>query len=460
MGFIGNQGNPSVSADLQKYDNSGSTSITETTTQGAIDNIDDRVDTTETKLATIEDNAQVNVNADWDSVSGDSEILNKPDVLLKSGGTVSGSITVDALSVVNDLSVGGNIDGVDITALGTTVTDFIAEKAAVNGIASLDALGRLNENVDASKIIGTIDTVNLPAGALERLITVTDESARFALTDTEVQLGDTVKQNDTGILYYVVNESELGNSAGYVEYTAGTATNVNWTGIIDKPNSVISLTGDVTGSATMTALGSTSIAVTVQDDSHDHIIANVDGLQTALDAKQNNLIEGPFVDGDKTKLDGIESGAEVNPTDAEIKTAYENNANTEVFTTSEKTMVDVGTSITTTASTIPTAINELNTGISDLKSVIGTTSNSRYDKLLSTLDVIEMDYTSGNLDYVRYTGDNGTNMYYRDVMAYDVNGNLTEVGHFYGTVDLVTASGTTTLSYDGNNNLITATYTE
>jgi hypothetical protein len=44
-------------------------------------------------------------------------------------------------------------------------------------------------------------------------------------------------------------------------------------------NQTITLTGDVSGS------GTTSIAVTIADDSHNHTIANVDGLQTALDGK-------------------------------------------------------------------------------------------------------------------------------------------------------------------------------
>ena len=44
-------------------------------------------------------------------------------------------------------------------------------------------------------------------------------------------------------------------------------------------NQTITLSGDVSGS------GTTSISVTVADDSHNHIIANVDGLQTALDGK-------------------------------------------------------------------------------------------------------------------------------------------------------------------------------
>jgi len=44
-------------------------------------------------------------------------------------------------------------------------------------------------------------------------------------------------------------------------------------------NETITLSGDVSGS------GTTSIVVTVADDSHNHVISNVDGLQTALDAK-------------------------------------------------------------------------------------------------------------------------------------------------------------------------------
>lgn len=44
-------------------------------------------------------------------------------------------------------------------------------------------------------------------------------------------------------------------------------------------NQTITLSGDASGS------GTTAITVTVADDSHNHIISNVDGLQTALDAK-------------------------------------------------------------------------------------------------------------------------------------------------------------------------------
>lgn len=47
----------------------------------------------------------------------------------------------------------------------------------------------------------------------------------------------------------------------------------------------ISLSGDVTGSTTFDGSADVTIAATVADDSHNHIISNVDGLQTALNAK-------------------------------------------------------------------------------------------------------------------------------------------------------------------------------
>ena len=62
--------------------------------------------------------------------------------------------------------------------------------------------------------------------------------------------------------------------------------------------------------------------------------------------------EGAFVDGDKTKLDGIETGATADQTAGEIKTAYESNADTNAFTDAEKTKlngIEAGADVTDTA---------------------------------------------------------------------------------------------------------------
>jgi len=48
----------------------------------------------------------------------------------------------------------------------------------------------------------------------------------------------------------------------------------------------LTINGDASGSATFTNLGNATLTLTISDDSHNHTIANVDGLQTALDGKQ------------------------------------------------------------------------------------------------------------------------------------------------------------------------------
>lgn len=78
--------------------------------------------------------------------------------------------------------------------------------------------------VDASVVTtGTLPLSVLPQGALERLVKVANEEARFALTTGDVQLGDSVLQIDTDIMYIVIDTAQLNNNAGYEEYAAGTA---------------------------------------------------------------------------------------------------------------------------------------------------------------------------------------------------------------------------------------------
>ncbi|WP_395454100.1 LamG-like jellyroll fold domain-containing protein (plasmid) [Azospirillum melinis] len=90
--------------------------------------------------------------------------------------------------------------------------------------------------VAASALTGTIDIARLPAGALERLYPVTSDAERFALTTAQVQKGDTVQVGGTGgLMYLVVDESNLGNATGYRAYTAARASAVDWSGVESKP---------------------------------------------------------------------------------------------------------------------------------------------------------------------------------------------------------------------------------
>lgn len=92
-------------------------------------------------------------------------------------------------------------------------------------------------SLDAGKITsGTISIDRLPHGALERLTVVTDDTARFKLTSSNVQKGDTVKVTSTGKMYYIVDETKLSSEDGYEVYAAGTAASVPWSGVTGKPS--------------------------------------------------------------------------------------------------------------------------------------------------------------------------------------------------------------------------------
>lgn len=106
----------------------------------------------------------------------------------------------------------------------------------------------------------------------------------------------------------------------------------------------------------------------------------------------NSKISYPIADSNK--LASIEAGAEVNPTNLEIKNSYESNANTNVFTDAEKTKLSQITGTNTGDQNI--------SGISVNASAINSLENNKQDVLVSgtsikTINGISI-LGSGNID--------------------------------------------------------------
>jgi len=57
------------------------------------------------------------------------------------------------------------------------------------------------------------------AGTLNKLVTVPDNVARLALTIDDVNFGDIVKEEDTGLMYFVKDVSKLGTKDAFDPYT-------------------------------------------------------------------------------------------------------------------------------------------------------------------------------------------------------------------------------------------------
>jgi hypothetical protein len=107
------------------------------------------------------------------------------------------------------------------------------QKGSANGVATLDSSS-------------LVPITQIPPAALERLVVVANQTARYALTTSTVQNGDTVKQTDTGEMWFVVDQTNLSNSAGYSVYTAGTASSVPYSGVTGVPTASASVTGVLT----------------------------------------------------------------------------------------------------------------------------------------------------------------------------------------------------------------------
>lgn len=148
-------------------------------------------------------------------------------------------------------------------------------------------------------------------------------------------------------------------------------------------------------------------------------------------------------DGDK--LDGIEDNAKDDQVASEVPV----------------TPVDslVATDVQTALEDLHTITDTLTEAVSKNTAVIGTSTLVRYDKLLSNLDVAQMNYTGGDLTSVIYSGDNNTDSFYRDILIYS-SGNLTSIKHYYNKPDLAIESAETVLVYDVDSNLISTQYTE
>lgn len=168
-------------------------------------------------------------------------------------------------------------------------------KNGVTGTATADMSGTVINiatevsPIDASKITsGTIDIARLPQGALERLTIVADQAAMLALTVSQVQNGDTVKNTETGEMFYVKDQTKLGTLAAFEVYTAGRASEAPWTGITGKPTSIQIASGtDSPITSPEVALNSGKITLTA---TINKATASASGLMSATDKTEFDRI--------------------------------------------------------------------------------------------------------------------------------------------------------------------------
>lgn len=269
-----------------------------------------------------------NANNKLDKTTANAQSVKSPTTFagrVTGNGGFTGNLTGDVI---------GNAD----TATKLKTARSISVKGGNNGgtgSANFDGSGNISitiPSIDAASITGVLPLNTIPQGALERLVRVADKAARFKLTTSQVQTGDSVIQNDTGVMYVVVDDSKLNADAGYQEYKAGTALNASYA--TNAGNASSATTADKVGHTLTvqyvnttnsgTLLGSTqtfngSTDVTIK--SYDTVYKDFTGA-TASAAGVHGLVPAPaagnqnkFLRGDGTwqvagEVTGVKGNAE------------------------------------------------------------------------------------------------------------------------------------------------------
>lgn len=206
--------------------------------------------------------------------------IDSDQLTLSNGG---GTITIPAGSGGSALTV--QEEGTPLDA-AVTVLNFIG--------AGITAVENADHTIDITVAAGSapIDTI---FGRTGTVVAVSGDYNADQIDDS-----GTVNKFATAaeLAQIATNDSEIGSNYSQIGANTGNistnTSNINSHTIdINNPHST---------TAAMLGLGNV-------DNTSDAAKPVSTATQTALDGKQDKLAEGAFVDGDKTKLDGIESGA-------------------------------------------------------------------------------------------------------------------------------------------------------
>ena len=199
------------------------------------------------------------------------------------------AVTETAIDTLN-----GNGDGSVKKQVADAVAGIVADAPE-----AYDTLKEISDwiSTHASDASSMNSQINTNKNAIATLNGTGEGSVSKAVADAKADVQskiDTHTSNTT--VHITANERTAWNgkttmaaveAKGYQTEAQVKAIKVNNATAADKLKTAraISLTGDATGSADFDGSEAISIAVTVADDSHNHVISNVDGLQDALNAK-------------------------------------------------------------------------------------------------------------------------------------------------------------------------------
>lgn len=202
-----------------------------------------------------------------DNISeGDNHLRLIKSTLLATFPNVTGAITK------SHTQLNTAVADTEAATSSNTVSTLVKRDASGNfsaGVVTADVTGDLTGNASTADAWSTSRTITL-AGDLTGSVAI-DGSANVTLTAAVAN----DSHNHDG-RYYTETEAD----ARFLGISANAVSASKW-----ATARTLALSGDVSGSVSFDGSANATLTATVADDSHNHIISNVDGLQAALDAK-------------------------------------------------------------------------------------------------------------------------------------------------------------------------------
>lgn len=222
------------------------------------------------------------------------------------------------------------------TTANNTLSSSIAASLRAEYIAADSALSSSQKTYIDQKVAGVVDAAPGTLDTLNELAAALGDDPNFATTVS----------NSIG--------TKLAKASNLSDLTDAAAARTNL-GVDTKANTWTGVSGDVS----ISSLG----VATVADDSHNHIISNIDGLQSALDSKQAAGTYNTII-GTDTDIDT--SGATI------IDNLYMTDGVITSHGTRTLTLADLGYTGATNANYI-TNNNQLTNGAGYITSYVNTT---------------------------------------------------------------------------------------
>ena len=206
-----------------------------------------------------------------------SDAVRYKDIFLEGNADVDGTINVqgaatlqDTLAVTSNATIGGNLT---VTGNATIAGNLTFGDAATDTVSfAADVSSNVLPSVDDTYDLGAVGSEwrNLYIDGTANIDTAAVDTANVGTLNVT---GNADVDGDLTVTG-TINSSITGNAT-----TASTLSTAR----------TITLGGDVSGAANFDGSSNITITTVIADDSHNHTIANVDGLQAALDAKPDGL---------------------------------------------------------------------------------------------------------------------------------------------------------------------------